>query len=63
MNGSGCSGAPGFEHFLEVMNDPDHPEHEDLMDWYGDPFDPTDIEEETVRSQLTRLAKRLRRKD
>jgi hypothetical protein len=34
-------GVPGYYHFLQVMNDPKHPEHEDMMEWAGGSFDPT----------------------
>jgi len=33
-------GTPGYEHFLEVIADPTHEEHEDLVDWIGFEFDP-----------------------
>ena len=49
-------GAPGFEMFLEAMADPNHEEHENLIDWYGQPFDPNDIEPEIVKIQMNRLA-------
>ena len=49
-------GAPGFEMFLEAMADPNHEEHENLIDWYGQPFDPNDIEPEIVKIQMDRLA-------
>ncbi len=56
-------GSFGFEHFLEALSDPDHEDHDDLMDWHGGPFDPTDIEEDTVHAQLKRLAKKRRSKN
>lgn len=35
-------GAPGFGHLLDVMADPTHDEHEDMVDWLGDdhPWNP-----------------------
>lgn len=33
-------GIPGYEEFLEVMADPEHPEQEDTRQWYGDDFNP-----------------------
>lgn len=33
-------GAWGYAEFLEKIADPEHPEHDDLLDWYGDDFDP-----------------------
>jgi hypothetical protein len=34
-------GLPGYYHFLNVMNDPRHPEHDDMLEWVGGKFDPT----------------------
>ena len=34
-------GVPGYYHFLQVLNDPNHPEHEDMLEWAGGSFDPT----------------------
>ena len=50
-------GPPGFELFLEAMGDITHEDHEHLLDWYGQDFDPADYEPEIVRIQLDRLAK------
>lgn len=34
------SGGPfGYPEFLDALSDPDHPEHEDIVDWAGE-FDP-----------------------
>jgi len=35
-----CGGIPGYERLLEVLEDPDHEEHEDMLQWLGGPFDP-----------------------
>lgn len=50
-------GAPGFETFLEVLADPEHREHDDLMDWHGGPFDPTDIDAPEIARRMAPLAK------
>jgi hypothetical protein len=34
-------GLSGYYHFLQVMKDPKHPEHEDMLEWVGGNFDPT----------------------
>jgi len=48
----------GYDHFLEVMADPGHEEHEELLDWHGGPFDPQDAEPERIAQDFARLAKR-----
>jgi hypothetical protein len=35
-----CGGVWGYAHFLEVIGDPKHEEHDDLLDWIGGEFDP-----------------------
>lgn len=34
-------GLPGYVDFLEAISDPQHPEHEDMLEWCGGSFDPT----------------------
>lgn len=40
-------GLPGYYHFLKVIKDPKHPEHEDMREWAGKDFDPVafDVQE------------------
>jgi len=33
-------GIPGYCHFLEAIKDPKHPDHEDMVEWGGENFDP-----------------------
>jgi hypothetical protein len=35
-----CGGPWGYEHFLEVIRDPRHKEHEETLEWAGGEFDP-----------------------
>ena len=30
----------GYSNFLQVIKDPKHPDHEDMIEWCGGPFDP-----------------------
>jgi len=34
-----CGGPPGYARLLEVLADPKHEEHEDMLDWLGGDFD------------------------
>ena len=51
-------GAPGYYHFLEVISDTNHPEHEELTEWHGDDFDPNAPETDILTFEVTRLAKK-----
>jgi hypothetical protein len=35
-----CGGTHGYEHLLEVLADPRHEEHRDMLEWVGEDFDP-----------------------
>jgi hypothetical protein len=51
-------GAPGFMDFLEAALDPLHEEHARMLEWYGGPFDPADIDERRIRMILPMFADR-----
>ena len=44
-----CGGIPGFYNLLEAMGDPEHEQHEELLDWLGDGFDPEAFSVEEVK--------------
>jgi hypothetical protein len=35
-----CGGPPGYDNLLAALKDPRHEEHDELLDWVGDEFDP-----------------------
>jgi len=46
-------GVWGYEEFLRALKDPDHPEHQDYVDWWGEePFDPAAFDREAVNAEL-----------
>ena len=53
-----CGGVPGYMHLLEVLNNPQHPNYEDMRDWLGledgEKFDPTDVgfDREEINEEL-----------
>lgn len=51
-------GPPGFFDFLEAMANPRHSEHRHLVEWYGRPFDPNDLDLLVIRLRIGALAKR-----
>lgn len=54
-------GVPGFYEFLEAITDPEHPDHEDRLDWYGGTFDPAGFDRERIDKALARIAARHQR--
>ena len=53
-------GTDGFMEFLEAVLDASHEEHDRMVEWYGGPFDPEDIDEQRTRSVLKMFAARRR---
>ena len=45
----------GYYHFLEAIRDPEHPEHEDYLEWIGDDFDPEELDLDETNRILRRL--------
>ncbi|WP_420232884.1 plasmid pRiA4b ORF-3 family protein [Pseudomonas sp. ABY48] len=48
-------GGPGYEDFLEAMANPDHPEHDAIVEWHGETFDPTIFDCERVNQWFKRI--------
>lgn len=51
-------GPLGYEHFLEAIADPGHPDHEELAEWHDEPFDPSVPDTDTHQPEVLKLAKR-----
>lgn len=43
-----CGGIMGYEDFLEAIDDPSHPQHEEMLDWIGGEFDPEHFDPDEV---------------
>ena len=54
-------GTSGFEGFLEAAASPRPPEHRTVLDWYGGPFDPQDINRPMIDVRFREIARRRRR--
>jgi len=44
-------GLPSHENFLEAITDPEHPEHGDIMAWYGSDFDPNTPDTDELKKE------------
>lgn len=43
------------ESFIEAIRDPDHPDHEDMIEWIGGEFDPEHFDLEELNEELRRV--------
>lgn len=50
-----CGGVWGYEEFLEAIKDPDHPEHDAMLDWVGYDFDPEAFDVDEINDALASL--------
>jgi hypothetical protein len=48
-------GPYSYPEFLEALADPVHPEHDDLLEWHGGPFDPTVFDLVTIKRRLASI--------
>jgi hypothetical protein len=48
-------GVWGYDSFLEAMADPNHPEHEDMLEWVGREFDPEAFDLDEINEALRHL--------
>jgi hypothetical protein len=53
-----CGGLPGFYNLLEAIADPEHEQHEELVEWLGDDFDPEAFSADEVNQRLAPLQRR-----
>ena len=38
----------GYQQFLEASNDPNHPEHDEMKEWWDGPFDPEEFDVQEI---------------
>src|SRR5260370_5964742 len=50
-----CGGLPGFYNLLEAIGDPKHDQHEELLEWLGDDFDPEAFSVDEVNRRFAHL--------
>ena len=48
----------GYAQFLEALADPNHPEHEEYLEWAGGAFDPDGFELDDINKRLKLVGKR-----
>ncbi|MFL5804284.1 MAG: plasmid pRiA4b ORF-3 family protein [Roseiflexaceae bacterium] len=50
-----CGGVWGYADLLETIQNPDHPEHEEMLEWLGGEFDPEAFDLDAINRQLKRF--------
>jgi hypothetical protein len=50
-----CGGIWRYGDFLKAIRDPTHPEHEEMLEWVGEKFDPEVFDLDEVNRELQRL--------
>ncbi|MFH1814620.1 MAG: plasmid pRiA4b ORF-3 family protein [Pseudomonadota bacterium] len=48
-------GAPGYAAFVEAITQPYHPDHQQMLEWFGASFDPTAFDLSATDLPLTRI--------
>ena len=52
-----CGGTWGYQEFVEAVQDSEHPEHEEMLEWAGGYFDPEDPEFDEINPCLKMIPK------
>jgi len=50
-----CGGIPGYARFLEAIRNPEHEEHDELLQWAGGSFDPEAFDLDEINRALKRI--------
>ena len=50
-----CGGIWGYADFLKAIGDPNHEEHDNMLDWIGGGFDPEAFDLEEINQELKRM--------
>ena len=49
-------GTPGYENFLDILADPNHKEHAEVIEWLGRPYDPDTLDELITKRRVAAIA-------
>jgi hypothetical protein len=50
-----CGGIPGYYMLLEAIQDPEHPDHEEMFEWVGEDYNPVAFDPDEVNRRLREL--------
>lgn len=55
-----CGGVPGYYNLLEAIGNPEHEEHDEMLDWLGEGFDAEEFSVDEVNQEFAALQGRRR---
>jgi hypothetical protein len=47
-----CGGIQGYYDFLEAIQNPKHPEHDEMLEWVGGSFDPEEFDPNVLNQEI-----------
>lgn len=50
-----CGGVPGYYRLLDILADRKHPEHKDMVEWLGRPYDPEGFDLDAANRELKKV--------
>lgn len=50
-----CGGVGGYYDFLQTIQDPNHPEHDETLEWVGGSFDPEAFDIDEINRELEKI--------
>jgi len=53
-----CGGVWGYANLLKIISDSSHPEHDEMLEWLGDQFEPERFDISETNSVLARIKRR-----
>jgi len=53
-----CGGVYGYANLLDVLKDPEHEDHEEMIEWLGDDFDPNRFDLPTHAQRVSQVVAR-----
>lgn len=58
-----CGGPYSYEELIEIINNPKHDEHDEMIAWLGGEFDPEEFDLEAINEDLRDLKQRVSREE
>jgi Plasmid pRiA4b ORF-3-like protein/Domain of unknown function (DUF1841) len=50
-----CGGVWGYAELCEILADPNHPDHDERVEWLGHPHDPAAFDKDAINTSLARI--------